>query len=89
MKFDWNKSIEKNVDFEAWLKENKLLPNLLELIGEESKNKYLNFLREMYDKRIYFDEFYKYESNEIVEARVLLNRAIDEQQYKDKEIVIE
>ena len=43
----------------------------------------------MYDKRIYFDEFYKYESNEIVEARVLLNRAIDEQQYKDKEIVIE
>lgn len=61
---EWTNLLNGHGNFENFIK-NKTLNDLLDKLNLESKNKYLNFLKEMFDQKVDWSDFHKYKNEEI------------------------
>lgn len=85
----WEFSLKNTGNFDALIRDNKGLNELLDFVAPDDKNKYMDFLKEMYDKKIPWSQVSGHESEEIKEIIRKINKIKEKDLYKDKEVIIE
>ena len=88
IKNDWENLIKNNGDFESFFK-SKIFRELLGFFGQENEGKYLDFFREMYEKKILWQDFNKYQNDDLKRISEESEKKMRDYIYKIKEIVIE
>lgn len=89
IKTGWDNLIKNNGDFESFIKDDKILNELLDFVAADDKKEYLDFFKTMYDKKIPWAEFYKYKSENLKKFDEKINKTINDDLYTDKEVYIE
>jgi len=88
IKIGWDNLLKNNGNFEDFIKNNKALNELLDFVAPENKAEYFHFFKIMYDKKIPWTEFYDNKSENIKRIDEKINKVMQEDMFKDKEIVI-
>lgn len=81
---NWDDLLKNKGDFEDFIKNNKVF-ELAKSVIPGNENEYIDFLKEMYEKRIPWINFFSYKS----ENMKILDKKISDGLYKEKEIFIE
>lgn len=86
---DGNNSVDKDgyVDFKIFLNSDSF-QNMLAEYDSDDRDLFLNFIREMYDKRIYWADFVKFEHDRLKEITEKMKQKYRKNLYKDKEMFI-
>jgi hypothetical protein len=85
----WTGLLKGMGNFNNEIVNNETFNELLDLLGSDSKIKYMDFFREMYDKKIPWSQVSERKSEEIKEIDKKIDKIKEKDLYKDKEIIIE
>jgi len=88
IKSDWEKLLVSNGKFEDFVSSNKALNDVLDIIGQGDKENYVRFLKDMYDKEILWGQFFEYKGEDIEEIDKKIDKAMQDDLFRDKEVLI-
>lgn len=89
MKYMWKHSLDNNISFESFIRNNKSIGDVLSLLSSKEKDEYIKFLRAMHENKISWFEFaeHKDEALKVIDEKI--EQLIMSDMYKDKELVID
>jgi len=88
IKSDWEYLIKNNGDFKSFFN-GDIFRELLGFLGQENEGKYLDFFREMYEKKILWQDFNKYQNEDLKRISEESEKKMRDYIYKTKEIIID
>jgi len=88
VKTDWD-TILSNGGFDEFVKNNKALNEVLNLLDSNDKGEYLDFFKKMYNSNIPWKGFYEHKDEKIIKMDDKINEVMKNRLYKDKEIIVE
>jgi hypothetical protein len=88
LKLEWDNLLKNNDDFDSFIKNNELLNEILNFLGQQDKISYVGFLKKMYNDNILWAEFYKYKDENIKKIDKKFRQFMKDDLYKEKEVFI-
>jgi len=85
---EWDNLLKNGDDFDNFIKNNKSLNEVLNFVSSNEKQKYIQFLKIMYNSNITWSNFYEHKNQDIEEVDKKINKAMQEDLYKNKEVFI-
>jgi len=89
IKSEWDNLLKNSDDFDNFVKKNESLNEVLNFVTPEDKEEYIKFLKTMYNSNIIWSEFYEHKGENIEKIDKKINKAMQDDLYKDKEVFIE
>lgn len=88
IKSEWEDLLKNGDNFDNFVKNNKSLNEVFSFVAPGDKEEYIRFLKIMYDSNISWTEFYEHKSENIEKIDKKINKAMQDDLYKDKEVLI-
>ena len=88
IKPEWDNLLKNNGNFDDFIKNNKSLNQVLSFVSLDEKQKYLQFLKTMYDNNTPWSTFFEHKNQDIEEIDEKINKAMQDDLYQDKEIFV-
>ncbi len=89
IKVNWNELIEKEIDFGIFFEEATALKFLLDFLDGRDKKKYLDFLKNMFSRKIEWENFNKYKDEEIEKIDKKIEKLVSDDLFEDYEVLID
>ncbi len=88
IKSEWDNLLENNNDFNSFINANESLNEVLGFIDSKDREKYLNFLKTMYNSKISWSEFHEHKNDDIEKIDKKISQFMKDDLYQDKELFI-
>lgn len=83
----WDDLINSGSDFESLISY-EILNKALNLLSQEDRDKFLVFLKKMFEQGVKMDDLNRYQDSEIIEINQKINQKMRSGLYRDREIIV-